>query len=151
MKKAIYSGTFDPFTIGHLDIIRKANLIFDEIVIAVAVSKDKKPMFSIDKRVEIIETSVKEFPNVKVESFDTLLVDFANKKDIYNIIRGVRNGVDFEYEKNMNSANNYLEKQLNTIFFLPNKEHEFISSSLVRELIKFNKDATPLLCSQVIL
>jgi pantetheine-phosphate adenylyltransferase len=150
MKKAIYSGTFDPFTLGHLDIITKASLVFDEIIIAVAISKSKKPMFDIDTRVQIAKTTVEAINNIKVESFENLLCDFAKEKNINNIIRGVRTNIDFEYELQMSYANSSINQNLNTILFISDLDKSFISSSLVRELVKFGADTSHLLSSQVV-
>ena len=101
IRRAIYSGTFDPITNGHLDIILRASNMFDEIVVAVAENRDKKPMFSLEKRVEMVESVVKEYPNIRVISFDTLLVDLSDKLQANIIIRGLRAVSDFEYELQM--------------------------------------------------
>ena len=139
-KKAIYSGTFDPITNGHMDIINKALNLFDEIIIAIANSSAKKPMFSIDQRFKLVKLATKHLNKVKVKKFDNLLVDFANKQNITNIVRGLRAVSDFEYELQMGYANSSLDKNINTLYFMPNLENAFISSSIVRELIKFNGD-----------
>ncbi len=136
-KKAIYSGTFDPITNGHLDIIQRASYIFDEVIIAVAKSKDKKPMFSEEKRVEFAKVATQHIENVKVEGFDTLLVDFASDKNINTIIRGLRAVSDFEYELQMGYANSSINKNLETLYLMPSLENAFVSSTIVRELIKF--------------
>jgi pantetheine-phosphate adenylyltransferase len=139
-KKAIYSGTFDPITNGHMDIINKALNLFDEIIIAIANSSAKKPMFSIDQRFKLVKLATKHLNKIKVKKFDNLLVDFANKQNITNIVRGLRAVSDFEYELQMGYANSSLDKNINTLYFMPNLENAFISSSIVRELIKFNGD-----------
>jgi pantetheine-phosphate adenylyltransferase len=139
-KKAIYSGTFDPITNGHMDIINKALNLFDEIIIAIANSSAKKPMFSIDQRFKLVKLATKHLNKVKVKKFDNLLVDFAKKQNITNIVRGLRAVSDFEYELQMGYANSSLDKNINTLYFMPNLENAFISSSIVRELIKFNGD-----------
>jgi len=138
MKKAIYSGTFDPITNGHLDIIKRARKVFDQIIIAVAISEAKKPMFSIEQRVKFIKSATKNIKGIKVVAFDTLLVDFAKEYKTNNIIRGLRAVSDFEYELQMGYANHSLNKNLETIYFMPTLKNAFISSSIVRELIKFN-------------
>jgi pantetheine-phosphate adenylyltransferase len=137
-KIAIYSGTFDPITIGHLDILKQALKVFDKVLIAVADSNAKKPMFSIEDRVLFIKKSISKLDNVKVESFSNLLVDFMAKKKINTIIRGLRTNIDFEYEFQISYANQSLNSNINTIFLLPKLKNSFISSSIVRELIRFN-------------
>jgi len=137
-KKAIYSGTFDPITNGHIDIIKRALNVFDEVVIAVANSDAKKPMFSCEKRVELVQMAIENLNGVVVKPFNTLLVDFAKKQGITNIIRGLRAVSDFEYELQMGYANSSLDKNIETMYFMPTLENAFISSSVVRELIKFD-------------
>ena len=137
-KKAIYSGTFDPITNGHIDIIKRALNVFDEVVIAVANSDAKKPMYSCEKRVELVQMAIENLNGVVVKPFNTLLVDFAKKQGITNIIRGLRAVSDFEYELQMGYANSSLDKNIETMYFMPTLENAFISSSVVRELIKFD-------------
>jgi pantetheine-phosphate adenylyltransferase len=151
MKKAIYSGTFDPFTIGHIDIVKKASKIFDQIIIAVALSSAKKPMFDIHTRVEIIQNSLLDITDceIVIKSFDNLLVDFAKQESVENIIRGVRTNIDFEYELQMSYANSSLNSDLNTILLISDIKNSFVSSSLVRELIKFDGDVSHLLSGKV--
>jgi len=136
-KKAIYSGTFDPITIGHLDIIERATKIFDKVIISVAKSELKKPMFSHEKRVEFVKVSTEHLSNVKVIGFDTLLVDFAKELKINTIIRGLRAVSDFEFELQMGYANSSINKNLETIYLMPTLEHAFVSSTIVREVIRF--------------
>ncbi len=139
-KRAIYSGTFDPITKGHLNIIKRSLKVYDEIIIAVAVSSSKQPMFNINSRIKLIQKSLKGIKGITIISFNNLLVDFAEEHKVYNIIRGLRTTIDFEYELQMYYANNFLNKKIDTIFLLPSLKYGFISSSLVRELIKFNGD-----------
>ena len=150
IKKAIYSGTFDPITNGHLDIIKKALNIFDELTIAVATSNSKQPMFDLEKRVELIKLATKEFNNITVKPFSTLLVDFAKQENIATIIRGLRAISDFEYELQMGYANKSLNNNIETIYFMPSLNNAFVSSSVVRELIKFDGDYTHLVPKQII-
>ncbi|QKF59624.1 pantetheine-phosphate adenylyltransferase [Aliarcobacter lanthieri] len=136
-KKAIYSGTFDPITIGHLDIIERATKIFDEVIISVAKSELKKPMFSHSKRVEFVKAATEHLSNVQVIGFDTLLVDFAQELKINTIIRGLRAVSDFEFELQMGYANSSINKNLETVYLMPTLEHAFVSSTIVREIIRF--------------
>lgn len=138
IRKAIYPGTFDPITNGHLDIIRRACSMFDEIIIAVASSEDKKPMFALEDRINMIYAATREFPKISVVGFDTLLVDLSDKLGANIIIRGLRAISDFEYELQMGYANASLKKELETIYLMPHLENAFISSSVVRSLLKFN-------------
>ncbi len=138
MKRAIYSGTFDPITNGHIDIVKRALKVFDEVVIGIANSDAKKPMFNIEKRVELARIATNDLENVKVEAFNTLLVDFAQQQRITHIVRGLRAVSDFEFELQMGYANSSLDKELETIYFMPTLENAFVSSSIVRELIKFD-------------
>ena len=135
-KKAIYSGTFDPITNGHIDIIKRALKVFDEVIVAVAQSSSKQPMFSIDKRVELVKQATKGL-NVEAKSFNTLLVDFANKEGVSTIIRGLRAVSDFEFELQMGYANHSLDNSIDTMYFMPTLNNAFVSSSVVREVLKF--------------
>lgn len=136
--RAIYSGTFDPITNGHLDIIERASKIFDTIIIAVATSSSKKPMFNISQRVEMIESATAKIDGIKVIAFDNLLVEFASNNRVDTIIRGIRSVGDFEYEQSMEYANSSLNSKIETIYLMPKLEYSYISSSLVRTLIEFN-------------
>lgn len=136
-KKAIYSGTFDPITNGHMDIIKRASNIFDEVVIAVAQSELKSPMFSHKQRVKFAEAATKDVKGVKVIGFDTLLVDLAQDLKINTIIRGLRAVSDFEYELQMGYANSSINKSLETLYLMPTLENAFVSSTIVREIIRF--------------
>lgn len=137
-RKAIYSGTFDPITNGHVDIICRATNIFDEVVIAVAKSEMKGPMFSHEQRVEFAKAATSHLENVKVVGFDTLLVDLATDLGINTIIRGLRAVSDFEYELQMGYANSSINKKLETLYLMPTLENAFVSSTIVREIIRFN-------------
>jgi len=137
-KSAIYSGTFDPITNGHIDIIKRASNIFDEVIIAVAKSERKKPMFSHEQRVEFAKESTKHISGVKVVGFDTLLVELATSLNINTIIRGLRAVSDFEYELQMGYANSSINKQIETLYLMPTLENAFVSSTIVREIIRFN-------------
>ena len=136
--KAIYSGPFDPITNGHLDIIKRAANIFDEVIIAVAKSELKKPMFSHEQRVEFAKAATEDIQGVTVLGFDTLLVDLAVDLKINTIIRGLRAVSDFEFELQMGYANSSINKKIETLYLMPTLENAFVSSTIVREIIRFN-------------
>ena len=138
IKRAIYPGTFDPITNGHLDIIKRACRMFDEIIVAVADSEAKKPMFTLEQRIEMVEAATKDFPKIKVIGFNNLLVNLSDELDANIIIRGLRAVSDFEYELQMGYANASLKKELETVYLMPSLEHAFVSSSVVRSILPFN-------------
>jgi pantetheine-phosphate adenylyltransferase len=148
--KAIYPGTFDPVTNGHIDIINRACRMFDKIIVAVADNKDKNTMFSLEKRVEFMKKATEKFPKVEVKSFSSLLVYFAKKEEAKIIIRGLRAVSDFEYELQMGYANKSLDKEIDTIYLMPNLENAFISSSVVRSILKYNGDVSHLVPNEII-
>jgi len=135
-KIAIYPGTFDPITFGHLDIIRRASEIVNHLMIAIAKDTAKNPLFSLDERVEMVEQEIKQFPNVSVEKFEGLLVDFAAAKNAPIIIRGLRAVSDFEYEFQMFGMNSQLNPKIQTIFLPASEHHHFIASKLVKEVAR---------------
>ncbi|PLY05090.1 MAG: pantetheine-phosphate adenylyltransferase [Arcobacter sp.] len=137
-QKAIYSGTFDPITNGHMDIITRAAKIFDEVIIAVAKSERKNPMFTHEQRVEYAKAATKHLECVTVIGFDTLLVDLASDLKINTIIRGLRAVSDFEYELQVGYANSSIDKNLETLYLMPTLENAFVSSTIVREIILYN-------------
>ena len=139
MKKAVFPGSFDPITIGHLDIVERAIKVFDEIIIAVGDNTNKKYMFPKEKRVEFVKQTFYNYDNVKIESYDGLTVDFCRKNNIEFMIRGLRNPVDFEFEKSIALTNREMT-DIETIFLLTSPENSFISSSIVRDLIRNNGD-----------
>ena len=134
MRKAIFPGSFDPFTLGHLDILTRSLLLFDEITVGVGRNNDKKTMFSVSQRIEFIKKCFEKEPKIKVESYEGLTIDFCNKIDAEFILRGIRNNGDFEFEKAIARTNRKLSK-IETIFLLTSAKTSFISSSIVRELI----------------
>lgn len=150
MKIAVYPGTFDPITNGHLDIVKRAKKIFDKVLIAVAASQEKKPMFDIETRVAMAKESVKDIEGIKVVPFDTLLVNFCEKEGIDFVIRGLRAVSDFEYELQMGYANSSLNKNIETIYLMPNLNNAFISSSIVRAILSHNGDAKHLIPESII-
>ena len=140
MKRAIYPGSFDPVTLGHLDIIKRASKIVDELIVSVLNNNSKSPLFSVEKRVKMLEDVVKDIPNVKVMSFEGLLVDFAKSVDAKIIVRGLRAVTDFEYELQMSQTNMVLNSDIDTIFFTTSLEYAYLSSSTVKEAAYFGAD-----------
>lgn len=139
MKKAVFPGSFDPITIGHVDIVKRGIKVFDEIIIAVGDNTDKKYMFPKEKRVEFVKQTFNNYDNIMIESYDGLTVDFCKKNNIEFMIRGLRNPADFEFEKSIALTNREMT-DIETIFFLTSPENSFISSSIVRDLIRNNGD-----------
>ena len=139
MKKAVFPGSFDPITIGHLDIVKRGMKIFDKIIIAIGDNTDKKYMFSKEKRVEFVERTFSTYDNIKIKSYQGLTVDFCKKNNIKFMIRGLRNPADFEFEKSIALTNREMTG-IETIFFLTSPENSFISSSIVRDLIRNKGD-----------
>ena len=137
MRKAIFPGSFDPFTLGHLDILTRSISLFDEITVGVGRNNDKKTMFSVSQRIEFIQKCFENEPKIKVKSYEGLTIDFCKKIDAKFIVRGIRNNGDFEFEKAIARTNRKLSK-IETIFLLTSAETSFISSSIVRELILNN-------------
>ena len=141
MKAAIYPGSFDPVTYGHLDIIRRAASIFDELTVSVLNNVGKRPLFSVEERVQILEEMTKDLPNVKVESFSGLLIDHAREKNVKVIIRGRRAITDFEYELQISQTNRILSNgELDTMFLNTSLEYAYLSSSSGKEIASFNGD-----------
>lgn len=140
MTRAIYPGSFDPVTLGHLDIIKRASKIVDELIVSVLNNNSKSPLFSVEKRVKMLEEVVKDIPNVKVMSFEGLLVDFAKSVDAQIIVRGLRAVTDFEYELQMSQTNMVLDDDIDTIFFTTSLEYAYLSSSTVKEVTYFGAD-----------
>lgn len=141
MKRAIYPGSFDPVTYGHLDIIRRAAEIFEELTVSVLNNTQKTPLFSVEERVTILKEATKDIPNVKVESFSGLLVDYARAKDVHVVIRGLRAITDFEYELQNAQTNALLSKgALDTVFLTTKLEYAYLSSSTVKEIASFHGD-----------
>ena len=137
---AIYLGTFDPVTNGHIDIIRRAINICDHLVVSVALNPRKNPLFSIEQRVNFIKKGLKGLKNVDILPFDNLLTDFARKNDAVVIIKGLRAVSDFEYELQMGLMNRNLDQSIETLFMIPSQEYSFLSSSFVKEIAKHGGD-----------
>lgn len=137
MKRAIYPGTFDPVTYGHIDVLTRACRIFDEVIIAVVANNQKGPLFSPEERVELIEENIQDIPNAKLETFDGLAVDYARSKEAVALVRGMRAVSDFDYEFQMAQMNRHLDDELETIFLMPSPEYFFTSSTLVKQVFKY--------------
>jgi len=135
---ALYPGTFDPITNGHVDIIKRASNLFDEVIVAVADSKEKKPMFTLEERIELVNKAISDFPTVRVVGFDILTVDLAASLEAKILIRGLRAVSDFEYELQLGYLNHSLDDEIETVYLMPSLKHAFISSSIVRNLLKFS-------------
>lgn len=140
MKVAIYPGSFDPVTNGHLDVARRAATMFDRVIVAVARNAEKTPMFSVQERVALARGAVQNVKNVTVEAFDGLLVEYARRKKALVIVRGLRAVSDFEYELQLALMNRRLEPRVETIFLAPKDEYTFISSRMVKEIAKLGGD-----------
>ena len=141
MKRAIYPGSFDPVTYGHLDVIKRAAKMFDELIVSVLNNKVKTPLFSVEERVKILEEAVKDIPNVKVESFSGLLVDYAKEKEVHVVIRGLRAITDFEYELQNAQTNVKLSNgEVDTVFLTTSLEYAYLSSTSVKEIASFGGD-----------
>jgi len=137
MKTAIYPGSFDPITNGHLDVINRARSIFDKVVIAVARNVSKSTLFSADERVQLIEDNLENRPNISVVAFDGLIVDLAVQLNAVALIRGMRAVSDFEHEFQMAQMNRHLDERIETIFLMPNEKYFFTSSTLVKQVHAF--------------
>jgi pantetheine-phosphate adenylyltransferase len=142
MVVAVYPGTFDPFTRGHEDLVRRASSIFDELVIGVADSKNKNPIFNLEERIEIAKEVLGHYSNVRVEGFSGLLKDFVRKNKARVIVRGLRAVSDFEYEFQMAGMNRYLLPDVETLFLTPSDQYQFISGTFVREIAMFGGDVS---------
>jgi len=147
---AAYSGTFDPITLGHYDIICRASKMFPKLIVAVGLNVAKSPRFNIDERVALIKECVKDLPNVKVMSFDGLVVNFAKEQGVTVLVRGVRTVGDVDYEKQMAIMNRDLYPALDTIMLAPSPQYEHLSSSLVRELTSLGAPVKKLVPKEVI-
>lgn len=139
-RRAIYPGTFDPITYGHLDVIERASRIYDEVIIGVAHNEDKNPLFTIDERVAILRKATSKFKNVAVEDFKGLVVAYAREKKIRVIIRGLRMISDFEYEFQMALTNRKLAEDIETIFMMTGDNFAYLSSKLIKEAVKLGAD-----------
>ncbi len=139
---AIYPGTFDPVTHGHADLVKRAARVFDEVIVAIAESPHKKPLFSLERRIEMTERVLEDLDNVRVVGFDTLLIEFAREIGANVLVRGLRAVSDFEYEFQLASMNRHLNPDIETMFLTPDENYSFISSSLVKEIARLGGDVS---------
>ena len=143
---AIYPGSFDPVTNGHLDLIARGAMIFDKLIVAVAHNMEKDPLFAVKERVELLETVTFDWKNVEVDVFDGLLMDYARSKNARVVVRGIRAVSDYEYELQMAMMNRHIEPSVETVFMLPAQQYSYLSSRLVKELARLGgtiKDLVP--------
>ena len=147
---AVYSGTFDPLTLGHVDVVRRAAGLFDQLVIAVAVAHHKKTLFSLEARVKIAQEATESIANVSVLPFDGLIMDFCAAQGACAVVRGIRNLTDFDYEAQMAAMNRKLRPQVETVFLLPDAPLQCISSTLVREISKLDGDVSQMVSPEVL-
>ena len=140
--KILYPGTFDPITNGHVDLVKRAAKLFDEVVIAVASGHHKKPLFDFEERVALVETVFADLPQVSVIGFEGLLVDFMREKNATAVLRGLRAMSDFEYEFQLANMNRELDENFEAVFLTPSQNYSFISSTMIREIAKLGGDVT---------
>ena len=150
MSTAIYPGSFDPITLGHLNIIRRASKIFDKVVVCVMVNSSKTPMFSLEERVELIKRVVKRFPNVEVDTSSILLSDYAKRYEGAVLVKGLRAVSDFESEFQMAIINKKLNPELETVFLTSSEKYTYISYSVVKEMAKYGADLRELVPAEIL-
>lgn len=139
---AVYAGTFDPITFGHIDLVDRASSIFDHIIVAIAASPSKQPLFSLEERVDLSSDVLRRYQNVEVKGFNSLLLDFAKKHGANVILRGLRTVTDFDYEFQLGSMNRHLNPEIESIFLMPDENYMYISSTLVREIALLGGDVS---------
>jgi pantetheine-phosphate adenylyltransferase len=147
---AIYPGTFDPITNGHIDLVHRAARLFDKVIVAVASSAEKKPVLPLEDRLQLASDALASLGNIEVCGFDTLLVEFMRQKGATVIVRGLRAVSDFEYEFQLASMNRHLDEGIETVFMTPAEQYSYISSSLVREIARLGGDVTPFVPANVV-
>jgi len=140
MRTAIYPGSFDPLTNGHLDVIQRATKLFDRVVVAVAKSESKQPLFTLDERLQIVARSIQQLPTVEADAFDGLLVEYVQRRSAQAVVRGLRAVSDFEFEFQMALMNRSLNEHIETIFMMPKDTYTFLSSRIVKEIARLGGD-----------
>ncbi len=150
MKKAIYPGSFDPVTKGHVDVIKRASKLFDHLVVGVLVNSAKNPLFSIEERVKMLEEIFKDYDNIEIVSFGGLLVDYCHQNNISTIVRGLRAVTDFEYELQIAQTNRVIAPDIDTIFLTTSLEYAYLSSSVVKEIASYGGNINPLVPENVV-
>ena len=149
MRIAVYPGSFDPVTLGHIDIISRSSILFDKLIVGVLNNSSKNPLFSAEERVNMIKDAVREYTNVEVQSFDGLLVDFARMCHATAVVRGLRAVTDFEYELQMAQTNHIIAPDIDTIFLTTNLNYAYLSSSVVKEVARYGGDISKFVTPQV--
>jgi pantetheine-phosphate adenylyltransferase len=149
MKIAIYPGTFDPVTYGHIDILERALKLFDKVIITIARNSAKNPLFTEEERMQLLRQVTKHYKNVEVDSFEGLLVDYVKKNKASAVVRGLRAMTDFEYELQMALMNRKLDETMETIFLMPNEQYTYLSSNVVREIARLGGDVSTFVPSVV--
>jgi pantetheine-phosphate adenylyltransferase len=149
MAIALYPGTFDPATLGHIDLIRRAAKLFDEVIVGVADNKDKSPLFTLVERVEMLEVAVEGLDNVRVIGFNNLLIDCVREQNADTILRGLRAVSDFEYEFQLAAMNRHLDPGIETTFLTPSESYAFLSSTLIKEVASLGGDVSEFVPQQV--
>ncbi len=142
MRTVVYPGSFDPITNGHLDVMQRAAKLFDRVILAVAKNEGKKPLFTLHERVELAAKAVANHPNVEVDTFDGLLVEYVEKRQAQAIVRGLRAVSDFEFEFQLALMNRKLKEQIETIFMMPKDTYTFLSSRIVKEIARYHGDVS---------
>jgi len=149
-KVAVYPGSFDPLTFGHIDIIERALEIFDEVIVSIFVNPNKKPLFTLEERIDILKNVLKDYSGVKIDNFNGLLTDYLREKKIKVVIRGLRAVSDLEYEFQYANANRTLYPEIETVFFMPRLRYSYLSSSVVREIARFGGDVSKMVPQYVV-
>lgn len=149
MRIAVYPGSFDPVTLGHMDIISRSSKLFDKLIVGVLVNSSKVPLFSAEERVNMIKGVVSEYPNVEVQAFDGLLVEFAKMCKATAVVRGLRAVTDFEYELQMSQTNHIIAPDIDTIFLTTNLNYAYLSSSVVKEVARYGGDISKFVAPEV--
>jgi pantetheine-phosphate adenylyltransferase len=149
-KVAVYPGSFDPLTFGHIDIIERALEIFDEVIVSIFVNPNKKPLFTLEERIDILKNVLKDYSGVKIDNFSGLLTDYLREKKIKVVIRGLRAVSDLEYEFQYANANRTLYPEIETVFFMPRLRYSYLSSSVVREIARFGGDVSKMVPQYVV-